>query len=124
MGVDLVDWYRGQVSFRRLVLCSMMLNDKSFTMRILRRREEELTDQDPWDEQMSVAVATLNTLQGISYLTELSLWAQQKKPKESDKPKPPDPIRPPGWKPPKPKMATAAEGRQFLQEMMNARNAK
>lgn len=100
-----------------------MLKDDSLTYRILARRELELDDRDPWDEGMSIQVGILNTLQNICYLTELALWAKQNKPKEADKPKPPEMIHPPGWKPPKVKMASASEGRAFLQEIMAARSS-
>lgn len=92
---------------------SLELRRESLVVTEMLRRELD-TDEGLWDEQTHLLAGIHNVLQDIRYLDAVALWAKQKKPKEADKPKPPTPIRPPGWKPPKKKMATTKEAAAFF----------
>lgn len=61
-----------------------------------------LGDEVKWDQKDYLSAAQANATRDVAYLTSLLVWL--KGGAKGMQPKPPEPIRPPGWKPPKPKM--------------------
>lgn len=101
-GIDLLDFYRGRLSLRRLVVFSLELGNDSLLMKELGWRE--LGDKILWDHKDYLAAANANSSRELVYLTALNLWG--KGGGKGERPKPPDPIHPPGYVPEKPKMST------------------
>ena len=117
MGVDLLDFFRGTLSLRALTYAVIGLKKDSRVVKELTRRHLELDPgEEPWSDDKCLQVDIFNALHTLCFLTEYKMWASQDKKdrKSADKPQPPEMVRPPGWKPPKKKIATNREVRSFL----------
>jgi hypothetical protein len=63
----------------------------------------------PWEDDTLLASVIANGINELNYRTANYHWAKQgKDAKRSEKPKPPEPIMPPGYEPPKPKVIKKA----------------
>jgi hypothetical protein len=112
MGVDLVDFYRGEISLRKMCLFARYLDKDSKVATEMRSRQN--LDEGVWSDEMYVLAGIFNGVMAMKYYTEGQLWARQKKKAAADEPKPPEPIRPPGWRPEKVRMSSDMELHQFF----------
>lgn len=103
-GVDLLDFYRGKLSLRRLLVFSHALPVESSLMKELAHRE--YGDQILWDSKDYLAAAQANAARELLFFQSLCRWLDGDPRKRGEKPVAPEPIRHPGWTAPKPVMAT------------------
>lgn len=109
-GVDLLDWYRGQLSTRRLALLVAELPVDSRVVTELRRRA--CGHDDPFFDQKEYLLADIfDVVNHHRWLTESYLAARGKQ----DMPKHPDPYPRPGVKPPEPEATRFASTQQLTE---------
>lgn len=114
MGVDLVDFYRGKVSLRKLCVFINCLTEDSLVLTELHSREND--GEGAWNTPTLLGVQTINLLLAIKHYQEIMLW-QRSGGSDSEKPEPPDLIKQPGWKPEKIQMSEPLEIRAFMEAM-------
>lgn len=113
--VNLHAFFRRECTLRQLIHEVLELGPQSHLNQERAKQELGLADgETTWDEKEALSGGIYNLLQDIHYMSAVNMWAKQKKPKQKDKPVPPEMLRPPGWKPPKPKMATNKEAMEFF----------
>jgi len=110
MGIDLLDFYRGKISLRRLCVLASCLDNNSHLMKEIGRRD--IGDVVTWSPAEHLACAIANAVRYQCYLTELNLWG--KGGSKGERPQPPEPIHPPGYQPPPIRIGSAQELAQLL----------
>ena len=95
--VDLVDFYRGKLSIRRLTLLSMELPEGSRVHKELMRREFD--GEDPWGPQELLTAAAVNEIRYSNWLQALVMWQKADEKSRGPAPEKPETIKPPGFQP-------------------------
>lgn len=113
LGVDLLDFYRGKVSARRLIAIATELPQSSLLMRELGRRD--VGDSVKWDQKEYLIAAQANAARETAYYTSMLVWA--KGGGKGDQPTPPEPIYPPGYQPVQKPLASNREIVSFLRSL-------
>lgn len=108
MGIDLLDLYRGKLTVRRVMSFMKEFEPESsvFLKAQMRLQLEISEEEELWGTDRHLLCGVLNRLGQLNYLTEYALWAKSDEKKRGQPPRPPDPIFPPGYQPPKPVMST------------------
>jgi hypothetical protein len=122
--MDVLDVHRGRMSWRRLRVLIQHLPPESATMTALRNSlpEEELAEQadkgEPeksrWSQLEQLVAGLLDATRRVEYVLILA-----NSDGNSRKPDPPEPVRRPGAKPRRPKIAITDEGAEFLFQLIN-----
>ena len=99
LGVDLVGFYKGEVSVRRMVTFAKEVESDSSS-----RLQKELIsrhnyDEGSWNEDTSLLAYIANVTASLHYQQSMDAWG--KSDKKQDKPIAPKLIKPPGWREPK-----------------------
>ena len=86
MGVDLLDFYRGEISLRRLVVFTQNLpKDGEVVKELLFREEGELTF---WDEKAYLLADILDEVRVSNYIGQCLMQRGAKNPSKPNRPKP------------------------------------
>lgn len=96
MGVDLLDFFRGKISLRRLVVLTQELPTDSRVIRELTTREYGPPAE--WDQKDYMLADLIDEARKANYLLEYQLQSQSSKPSKPKTPKPawrPQDDRPP-----------------------------
>lgn len=103
MGIDLLDFYRGKMSLRRLIILILELPPDSLTCQEQGRRL--YGEVVRWDEKTAMTADIANGVRMMFYHLQMDNWnrGQQK----GEKPEAPVLIHEPGWKPEEVEPATA-----------------
>ena len=109
-GVDLLDLYRGKLSIRRVIAIATVLNKDSHLGKILVVRE--VGPDGEWDANEYFLAAIVNSSRNLEYLTALRMYFEGGE--KGSKPIPPEPVRSPGYQPPKPIFASTREVMGFF----------
>jgi len=99
MGIDLLDFYRGKISLRRLAVIVSCLDNNSYLLKELGKRE--IGDSIHWDPQTHLVCSILNSTRNLEYLAALGLWSKADPGKRGHQPQAPEPVLPPGYEEPK-----------------------
>lgn len=113
LGIDLVDYFRKKVTYREIIWCMKHLPNTSLLKQELGRRE--LGDEVKWDQKDYLSAANANATRDVVYLTSLLVWL--KGGGKGPEPKQHEPIRPPGWVAPKPRMLSTEEAAEFFNSL-------
>lgn len=100
---------------RKLIVRTMELPPSSRFWKEIGRRD--IGDQIEWDHKDYLSAAAANHAANNVYLSEILVW--QNGGGKGKQPKAPEPILPPGYRPPPVKIATNSEIKQFLQDIGN-----
>lgn len=93
--IDLVDFYRGKVSLRRLSAAASRLPRTSRVWQELAARDNG--GHIPWSQLEYLVAADANANRQIAYLLTFFRWIDTKK--KGPEPEFPEPILPPGYQP-------------------------
>ena len=99
-GFDLVHFYQGKMSLRRLTLLAMGLPKDSRVHAELMRRE--FNGEEPWGASEILAAATVDALRYSNYLQQYNMWMRADEKTRGVPPEMPKQIRPPGFQPDEP----------------------
>lgn len=86
MGVDLLDFYRGKVSLRRIVIFSCELDKDSLVCQELLRREHG--DLAQWNQNDYLLADVVDELRYSNYIAQHILYKETQNPPTVKKPKP------------------------------------
>jgi hypothetical protein len=93
---DLVDFYRGKLTLRRLALLAGELPHDSRVHKEMLRREFD--GEDPWGPQEILAAATVDELRLLNWIQVRAQWMKADEKNRGPAPEPPERIPIPGYK--------------------------
>jgi hypothetical protein len=98
--IDLVDFYRGKITLRRMCLLAIGLPKDSRVHTELIRRE--FNGEEPWGPSEVMLAAVCDEIRFSNYLTTYGWWLKSEEGKRGPAPTPPERIKPPGFQPEEP----------------------